>query len=50
MVHMSKTAYFLLCYTLISAVFLTGHTSITVSLMSLEDRLFIFNNHLSFSC
>lgn len=50
MVHMSKKAYSLLCYTLISAVFLTGHTSITVSLMSLEDRLLIFNNHLSFSC
>lgn len=50
MVNMSKNAYSLLCYTLISAVFLTGHTSITVSLMSLEDLLFIFNNHLSFSC
>ncbi len=50
MVHMSKKAYSLLCYTLISAVFLTSNEDQTVSLMSLEDRLFIFNNHLSFSC
>ncbi len=50
MVNMSNNSYSLLCYTLISAVFLTGHTSIIVSLMSLEDLLFIFNNHLSFSC